>query len=66
MSDSDVGNSDVQVGRRETCLSCEREGRTTRLVPYGHWGICPVCEPALFHTASAFHRLAEMERLIKR
>lgn len=28
--------------RRETCLYCEQTGVTTRLIPWGHWGLCPI------------------------
>ena len=61
-----VGISDVEVGKRETCLSCEKAGRTTRLVSYGHWGICPKHEPQLMVTVEAFARLALMKQLINR
>ncbi len=53
-------------GKRETCLSCERAGRVTRLVPYGHWNVCPRCEPQLAAVADGFKRLATMRQLINR
>lgn len=30
---------------RTTCLYCEQRGRKVQLVPFLHWGICPVCDP---------------------
>lgn len=61
-----VGISDVEVGKRETCLSCERAGKTTRLVPFGHWNVCPIHEQQLFLYVSRLNRLSEMERLIQK
>ena len=30
---------------RSTCLYCAQRGETVDLVPFLHWGICPVCDP---------------------
>lgn len=30
---------------RTTCLYCEQRGKKVQLVPCGHWGICPECDP---------------------
>ena len=35
---------------RDTCLRCENEGQTTRLIITDRGGICPVHEPTFLQT----------------
>jgi hypothetical protein len=43
-------------------LYCEQEGTTTELIPYGHWGICPVHSKSL---ADSIRAVSEPDALLK-